>query len=72
MYPGKERINARSLREQRGNLDPDLNNIQSLIRQVMTQILGWFRLANGIKINQPTSASIKDQLSVGKIAMAEA
>jgi hypothetical protein len=38
----------------------------------MTQILRWFRLANGIKINEATLSTFKDQLSVGKIAMAEA
>src|SRR6266508_2752214 len=49
-----------------------LDNIQSLIRQVMTQILCGLGLANGIEIDQPSRASITDQLSIGEITMAEA
>src|SRR5512141_772055 len=49
-----------------------LDNIQSLISQIMTQILSGLGLADGIEIDQPSRISIKDQLSIGEITVAEA
>mgnify|MGYP006172545785 CR=1 FL=1 len=48
-----------------------LDNVQSLVSQIMTPILRRFGLAHGIKINQATFLPVKDQLGVGKIPVAK-